>query len=121
MKRRVLLALGVAAPLLSSPLAPVLAAGGDWAGLCAVLPDLDVARRIGRLLLERAAVSPDPAALLRDTGLDPSWPDARLLTALRERRALDFAAGGTVALDGWLLARCEAALCQLLALEPSQC
>jgi hypothetical protein len=59
--------------------------------------------------------------LLQDAGLDPLWPVDRMRAALRERRALDFAAGRTRELDGWILARCEAAFCQLLALEPPPC
>lgn len=128
-KRRRLLTLGGAAPLLLAPLSSVTAAtptrhpaaDRDPTGWCRLVPDADAARLIGRRLLEQAAVPPLPAALLQDSGLDPSWPADRLLAALRERRAMDFAAGRTVELDGWLLARCEAAFCQSLALESPRC
>ena len=128
-KRRKLLLLCATAPLLLIHLPSVSAvtptqepaAERDLTGLCGLLPDLDAARLIGDRLIEQAATPADPAALLHDTGLDPSWPGDRMLAALRERRALDFAAGRTVALDGWILARCEAALCQLLALGAPSC
>ncbi|MGB5833813.1 MAG: hypothetical protein WBG92_17740 [Thiohalocapsa sp.] len=89
--------------------------------LRALFPDPADAILIGARLAERFPQQPEKSELLGDTGLDLSWPVDRMLMALRSGRARDFETGRTVELDGWTLARCEAALCRLLALEYPRC
>jgi len=55
--------------------------------------------------------------LWSETGLSPDTPLGTAPRALRHRSAADFQAGRTVEVDGWVIARCEAALSQLIALR----
>jgi len=60
---------------------------------------------------------PDRVLLLEHSGLGPAEPVKKMRETLAIRRTQDFAAGRTVELDGWVLARCEAALCLLLTMD----
>jgi len=92
----------------------------------ALLPALAVlfsdpwgARAIGRRYLARYPAEAD-ADLLKESlfsGLNDTGP-AGLRVRLAERRRQEFAAGQTVILDGWILARSELRACALLTLLP---
>lgn len=79
----------------------------------------DHARAVGRLVRAGAGGRPDlreEAAALEGLidGLRPRSA-ARIRGALRARIRRDFAAGDVVVVEGWYLARAEAAVCFLLA------
>lgn len=80
-----------------------------------LLEDPRAARLIGDRLRERMSGPIDRDQLFAETGLDPAWSAVRMRGALAQMRARDFAAGRTVEIDGWILARCEAALCLLIS------
>lgn len=87
-----------------------------------LLSDLGGARAIGRRYLALAPQEAAPGLLARcldaETGAGAcgeAGPE-RLRRALDEQRRRDFAAGDTVVIDGWILARTEARLCALAAL-----
>jgi hypothetical protein len=121
MNRRHLFRLLVGAPLLTAWSFGLDAASvpsdGTRLAIARLSPEAAAARLIGVRLLSTTAEQPGPRHLLDQTGLDPSWPPDRMRGALAARRARDFADGDTVEVDGWVLARCEAALCMLLAAD----
>jgi hypothetical protein len=60
------------------------------------------------------------AHLFADAGIDcstPRVPAHSIYRAFAESRRRDFAGGRVVVVDGWVLARCEAACCALLAVS----
>ncbi len=89
-------------------------------GLADVLPlfpSLGRAMRMGRLYLDEPGGNNSREAMLEQLGLTPTaLQDADHLTAIRRRRHADFVGGALVTIDGWVLARSEAAACGLLAL-----
>ncbi len=79
-------------------------------------------RRLGRQLLDRELMPRDRAALLRmltgdGEAPDPSWDGPRWRAWCARRIREDFAHRRLCRLDGWVLARSEAALAALLALD----
>jgi hypothetical protein len=89
--------------------------------LRAAVADIDDARHLGRDIITRLAIVPDPAALeakVRDRlGVaDGTTTDATVRELVRHRVADDFKAGETVLLDGWLLSLTEALVLAYVAL-----
>lgn len=86
-----------------------------------ILPDNPATRRLGALALRQYGDSFDSAGLparLIDPFVPSSPPTAdRLRAHLRALRDADFAAGNTVTLDGWILARSEAEALAVSALD----
>jgi hypothetical protein len=88
----------------------------------ALFTDAATARRIGERYLAAHAEERDPAALAAHLPAGCAAPprsrrdDAELRAAPGKQRARDFAAGDTVIVDGWILARTEARLCAFAAL-----
>ena len=75
------------------------------------------ARALGRRYLALRPEAADRSALRARLGLaDGSVAGASLRTRLAELRRRDFAQNRVVAIDGWILAQCEAELCALLSL-----
>lgn len=84
-----------------------------------IIGDRDGARQLGALYLTRHPATVDD--LLRESGGFPAAAFGAhgrkaLARALIDRRTADFAAGRTVVLDGWVVARSEAQVCALLCL-----
>jgi hypothetical protein len=75
------------------------------------------AARIGERYLASLAEPPRTQDLIEATGIDFAENQGRagLRTAFAAARRRDFAAGEVVVLEGWVLARSEAACCALLA------
>jgi hypothetical protein len=89
--------------------------------LKSMIADLESARRVGQVYLQKAPDEADRGRLL--TRLFPELAPARHAkspAAWRQSYAAkcrqDFADGHTVRLDGWVLSRTEARLCALAAL-----
>jgi hypothetical protein len=115
---------------IAATLAPVGLVGFAWtnfpilrrAALESLLTDIAGARAIGLRYLAIAPEEADRAALaaLLFSGFSepPGSPIefARLRGTLAEQRDRDFAAGDTVVIGGWIVARTEARLCALAAL-----
>lgn len=122
MDRRTIIGLCASVPLLA-PLRSTLAttppepANNGISRLHAVLPASAPATFVGERLRAHLPGRPDRDLLLADLGLDPTWTAEHMRQVLSRQRADDFAAGQTVNLDGWVLARCEAAFCLLLTLD----
>lgn len=102
----------------------VLAAGISDASLEAVVGELfsDVAdaQVIGRRYLTLYPEKASRSVLLAE--LKMTYPlvagqQTRLKKTLSQRRQQQFLEGDTVIVDGWVLARCEAQICALLALS----
>lgn len=79
-------------------------------------------RRLGRSYLEATPEERDGPTLLARLSLRDGIPhfegrprQEATWRALKARRDQEFAAGDTVVVDGWLLARTEARLCAVLA------
>lgn len=89
-------------------------------GLAEVLPlfpSVGWAMRTGRLYLNVSDGNKSHEVLLEELGLTrAAFPVADQLAAIRGRRHADFASGALITIDGWVLARSEAAACALLAL-----
>lgn len=110
-RRSALAALGAA--VLAAAL-PVAGGIGQRESPAAILASPRAARRIGRRYLAIAPGEADPVRLAATLpALRDPVAQRRALDAARRR---DFAAGDTVILDGWILARSEARLCALAAL-----
>jgi len=121
MNRRTLLYAAVAALVvgrLPSDDADHSAIGAGLADISALFPSLAAAAKLGRQYLREAGADKSREVLLEELGLAPAGRHrADTLTAIRERRHADFFAGALVTIDGWVLARSEAAACALLALS----
>lgn len=84
----------------------------------------DAARRIGRAYLEASSPKATVDELLTDLfgteargrALISRGPEA-VQDWLRAAQRKDFEAGRLVPVDGWMLARCEAAICAVVALS----
>lgn len=115
---------------LAAALAPVGLVGFAWtnfpslrrAALESLLSDISGARAIGvrylALAPEEANRTALAASLFSGFSEPPGSPIefARLRSTLATQRDRDFAAGDTVVIGGWILARTEARLCALAAL-----
>lgn len=122
MDRRAFTALCAGAPLLAAAAAahaisPVPSNEAFTALPPDLLQDPAAARLIGDRLRNRLSGPIEREQLLASTGLDGAWSASHMREALAETREGDFAAGRTVEIDGWILARCEAALCLLLSID----
>jgi hypothetical protein len=97
-------------PALSRSLAPI-----DLSLLGFILGDLHSAATIAARLPADADLAPE-AILLYEELADYAGDNSRqaCLACYQARREEDFASGLTVLVDGWLLARSEAALCWLV-------
>jgi hypothetical protein len=87
----------------------------DFAGC---LTDFASASAVGAAYLQRYPEHASRAALLRSLQLpDEPLTSAQIGDAIEERIQSDFAQQRTLVLERWLLARTEAALCGLVALD----
>ncbi len=97
-----------------------------WGALAAALfADVEQAVVLGRRCLLEHPQLADPARLVEALGLSgPGAAPVASATDLRRRmdrqRRQDFLSGTTVTVDGWILARTEAALVVLVALTARQ-
>lgn len=88
----------------------------------AIFSDLETARRVGMSYLAQAARECDAAVLAAElpAGCAVAPTSRQAFDELRQtidaQRQRDFAAGDTVIIDGWILARTEARLCALTVL-----
>jgi hypothetical protein len=89
--------------------------------LARLLPHAAAARCVGERYLRQLPAPHRAEALrwarvwLRANGASGWTPSSDLRLALDQQRRHDFASGAVVLLDGWFLARCDAALCALAA------
>jgi hypothetical protein len=90
----------------------------DFNDVVRLFPSPDVAVRIGRHYLAASGENKSRAELLEELGLTSAaaWR-ADPLMAIRKRRHADFVGGVLVTIDGWVLARSEAAACGLMAMN----
>jgi hypothetical protein len=95
-----------------------LALRGVRKKVASLFPAPSSAARVGELFLRAQADPPAPKALLVATGIDfvNVSGRVRLRAAFAAARRHDFAAGHVIEVDGWVLARSEAACCALLAI-----
>lgn len=95
-----------------------MAAGPFVDRLVALFTDREDARAVGRAFLATHPAEADRARLLAAlAGLEQIQTPTGLRQAFAGFRERDFQAGDIVIVDGWVLARCEARLCALVALS----
>ena len=84
--------------------------------LLGLLPRLDSAAAAGRRVWQRRLLGREEAELFARDLLSAAGRGAGAAAAyVHTARRLDFAAGRTVVVDGWVVARTEALLCALAA------
>jgi hypothetical protein len=100
---------------------PMIAIGDDELqcdrAAAGLVPNLDAARDLGFVYLRRSSDRNSMKSLARELFGGERIPDAELVRMIAERVRLDFVAGAIVDVGGWQLARTEAELCAIIALD----